>query len=77
MFWGVFFRLLDYRYRLQGCNHRGDRCDQGRTQIFRYLNPMAMVGRFCPPLQRSQLTFFRGYVPERNTVVVRKISAVI
>ena len=44
---------------IQGCNHRGERCD-----IFRNLIPiLTKGGRFCPPSQRSQVTFPRGYVP--------------
>ena len=47
----------------QGYNHRGDR-HRGRTQIFRYLNPIPTKGgRFCPPLQRSQLKIVHGYAP--------------
>ena len=39
--------------------------DASGAKIFRYLNPIPTKGgRFCPPSQRSQLTFFRGYVPE-------------
>ena len=49
----------------QGCIRRGDRCDRGRTQIFRYLNPIpTMGGRFCPPLQRSNLNFPCDYIPD-------------
>ena len=34
---------------------------------FRYLNPiLTKGGRFCPPLQRSQLNIFHGYVPEHS-----------
>ena len=51
-------------YCVQGHKHRGDRCDRGRTQSSRYLNPITTKrGRFCPPSQRSQVTFSRGYVP--------------
>ena len=61
------FSQIFYYILRQGCNHRGDRCDRGRTQIFRYLNPIPTKGgRFCPPLQRSQLKNFRGYVPAVN-----------
>ena len=50
----------------QGCIHRGDRCDRGRTWTFRYLNPIpTRGGRFCLPSQRSHLNFPCGYVPER------------
>ena len=49
---------------VQGCNHKGDRCDRGRIYIFRYPNPISTKGsRFCPPSQRSQLIFFNDYVP--------------
>ena len=54
---------ISIKYINQGCIHRGDRCDWGRT--FRYLNPIPTRGggRFCPPSHRSQLNFPCGYVP--------------
>ena len=58
--------LLLIKHSWQGCIYRGDRCNHGRTYIFRYLNPIQTRGRrFCPPSQRSNLNFPRDYVPVR------------
>ena len=48
----------------QGCNHRGEN--------FKYLNPILKGGSFCPTLQRSQLTYSRGYVPVKVLDLISK-----
>ena len=42
----------------------------GATEVFRYLDPIPTKrGRFYPPLQRSQLKFFLGYVPAQHNEI--------
>ena len=42
----------------------------GNKTIFSYAYPITTKGgRFCPPSQRSQLTFSPGYVPDHTVIL--------
>ena len=65
----------------QGCIHRGDGCNCGRTYATavapRFSDTLTLFqpggGRFCPPLAGLHLNFRRGYVPDFR-YILEKVS---